>query len=408
MKGTYAGLKVLDLSQGIAGPYCARMLRENGAEVIKVEPLNGDWGRGIGYGPEGLTALAIVNNLGKRSIALDATGPKGRMLLRKLTADIDIVIESFRPGVMERLGLSWETLSARNPGLIYVSVTGFGSTGPYATRPGSDSTLQAISGLMRANADQAGRPQKVGTLIIDVVTGIYAAHATAAALYKKATTGQGARVEMSLLEAAVAMQSNSIVDVAMRKGHPPRPLSVPVGTFAASDGFITVSSLHDRMFAGLCRAINRQDWLTDARFSSRNARIENASVINSALETLFATRPAAYWEEVLSREGVVCGVVGDYASMREDPQVKLLGLLQQVAHHLDTFEVPRVPGAPRDNPPEPAPRVGEHSVKLLQELGFAQNEIRALLEEGIVICAPAVSCNPCAGSDYKGERSLDK
>ncbi|PLC54056.1 CoA transferase [Pollutimonas nitritireducens] len=389
MSGAYAGLKVVDLSQGVAGPYCARMLRENGAEVTKVEPLDGDWGRGIGFASDGLSALAIVNNLGKRSIAIDASTSNGRMLLRRLCKNADVLIESFRPGVMERLGLSWNTMFEENPRLIYVSVTAFGPTGPYAARPGSDSTLQAMSGLMQANADKDGTPKKVGTVVVDAVTGVYAAHATAAALYKKSITGQGSRVEVSLLECALAMQGNSIVDADLTKDRSRVPLSVPAGTFMTSDGFINVSSLHDRMFAGLCRAIGRDDWVTDSRFNSAETRAENASAINSMLESIFASRPSAYWEETLSREGVVCGVVKDYASMQADPQVRALDLLCEIEHCSGVCEVPRVPGSPRNFPVDPAPRVGENTVEILEELGFGEQEIQVFFEEGVVVHTPS-------------------
>ncbi len=183
LRQPYRNIKVLDLTQGIAGPYCAEILLQNGATVTKVEPPSGDWGRTIGYAPEGMSAIAISYNLGKRSVCIDATKAEGRALLLRMALEADVVIESFRPGIMSKLGLSYESLSRDRPDMVYVSVTAFGEDGPYVDRPGSDSTLQAMSGLMVVNQDQNGNPRKMGILLVDVVTGIYAAQATATALY---------------------------------------------------------------------------------------------------------------------------------------------------------------------------------------------------------------------------------
>ncbi len=382
--GAYEGLKVVDFSQGIAGPYCAQILRQHGARVTKVEPLTGDWGRGIGYSDQGFNALAIVNNLGKRSIAIDASSPDGRTLMRRLCNGADIVIESFRPGVMTRLGLGWESLSADDPALVYVSVTAFGGSGPDAARPGSDSTLQAVSGMMRANRDSAGNPRKVGLLVVDVTTGIYTAQATGAALYHRAKSGKGTHVQASLLEAAVALQGNSIVDAALGGGQAARPYSVPAGTFATSDGYINVTSLHDRMFAGLCRAIGRPEWQADERFATAEDRHRHASVIQQVLDETFRRRASVEWQRALTAEGVVCGVVADYDALQTDPQVASLGIFQQVVHDGRGVHVPRVPGACADLPAEPAPRVGEHSREILTETGLSPAQIDELIARGIV------------------------
>lgn len=382
--GAYEGLKVVDFSQGIAGPYCAQILRQHGARVTKVEPLNGDWGRDIGYADRGFNALAIVNNLGKRSIAVDASVPEGRALMRRLCGGADVVIESFRPGVMARLGLGWESLSADDPALVYVSVTAFGGSGPDAARPGSDSTLQAVTGMMRANRDAAGNPRKVGLLVVDVTTGIYAAQAAGAALYHRARTGKGAHVQTSLLEAAVALQGNSIVDAALGGGRAARPYSVPAGTFATSDGHINVTSLHDRMFAGLCRAIGRPEWQTDERFATAQDRHRHAGLIEQMLDETFRRRTSAEWQRALTAEGVVCGMVADYDALQADPQVAALAIFQQIAQDGLSVRVPRVPGVGAGRPAEPAPRVGEHSREILSEAGLSPPQIDGLVARGIV------------------------
>lgn len=389
--GPYDGLKVLDLSQGIAGPYCAEILLQNGAQVIKVEGPSGDWVRGIGYAPYGMSAMSIAFNPGKRSVCIDATQQEGRGLLRRLASQADVIIESFRPGVMERLGLSYAELSQERADLIYVSVTAFGPDGPYFDRPGSDSTLQALSGMMVANRDSHGNPRKVGIVLVDVSTGVYAAQATGAALYRRAVQGKGAHVQVSLLDAAAAVQSNGIVDEALGGGQAARPLSVPAGTFATSDGYINVTSLHDRMFAGICRAIEKDEWGRDPRFATAEGRFSHASEINAMLETTFRTRPAAHWLQVLRENSVVSARVNNYSEFMADPHVKQQDIFQEVAHPgLPPVPLPRVPGAPQAAVYAPAPRVGEHTREILSELGLSEAEIDGLFESKVV-AAPATS-----------------
>ncbi|WP_009522046.1 CoA transferase [Imbroritus primus] len=388
MSAPYHGLKVLDLSQGIAGPYCAMILQQNGAEVIKVEPPTGDWSRGIGHAPEGMSALAISYNLGKQSICIDGRSEQGLALMRTLALQADIVIESFRPGVMAKLGLSYAALSKEKPGLVYVSVSAFGPDGPYAERPGSDSTLQAMSGMMVVNRDSHGTPRKVGILLIDVATGIYAAQATGTALYRRATQGTGTHVEISLLECAAAVQGGAIVDETLGGGRVAQPLSVPAGTFATQDGHVNVTSLHDRMFVGLCKALGKDEWIADARFASAAERFSHAAEINGALEAIFPGQPTAYWLDALSKHGVVCGKVAGYADFLADPQVMQQAIFQQSDQGgLGHVPMPRIPGVAHGATARssPSPRKGEHTCRVLAELGLDETEIQALLASGVVL-----------------------
>ena len=204
--GAYAGLRVLDLGQGVAAPYCAMLLAMQGAEVVKLEPLAGDWSRGLGtqYGDH--TAMSVHYNRGKRSLALDLKAPAAREIAVRLAARADIVIEGFRPGVAAKLGLGYDELRARNPRLLYVSISGFGQEGPYAALPCTDSVAQAFSGLMSVNLGNDGTPHRVGAIIIDTMTGLYAAQALAVALYTRERRGEGQQIEVSLAQCAAAMQ----------------------------------------------------------------------------------------------------------------------------------------------------------------------------------------------------------
>jgi crotonobetainyl-CoA:carnitine CoA-transferase CaiB-like acyl-CoA transferase len=384
----YRGLRVLDISQGLAGPSCASILAQQGAEVIKVEPPAGDWGRGIGWGLEGKCGLFIAGNLGKRSIAIDATRPKGRELLARLAQGVDVVVESFRPGVAARLGLGYADLAARDPRLVYVSVNGYGQDGPYETRPGSDSVFQAMTGLMRVNRDASGTPRKVGVLVADICTGVYAAQATGAALYRRATTGKGGHVEASLLEATSAFQAMAVVEDEIAGGKTVQPVAVPAATYATADGYINVTALPDPMFAKLAQAIGRTDWAGDASLAKVAGRLERRGEIDAGLAALFATAPTAHWIELLSRHDVLCGAVNSYAEMRADPQVRhsrILTELDQAPY--GRILVPRLPGVPPEAAAaiRPAPGIGEHSIEVLEGLGATGAEIAALIEEGIVL-----------------------
>lgn len=380
----YSGLRVLDLSQGIAGPYCAMILLENGAQVVKVEPPTGDWSRGIGQAVDGMSALSIAYNQGKRSICIDASRDEGRELIRRLALQSDVVIESFRPGVMERLGLSYAELSRERPDLVYVSVTAFGREGPYSGRPGSDSTLQAMSGLMQANRDACQVPRKVGILLVDIATGIYAAQATGAALYRLKAHGVGQHLDLSLLDTAAALQSGAIVDEALSEGRVAQPHSVPAGTFATRDGHINVTSLHDRMFIGLCQAIKQGQWAADPRFATAALRFQHAEEINAALQRIFGQESTAYWVQTLNQHGVVCGKVSGYADFLEDPQVRYRGLFQPGRQGDVSVPMARLPGTAPAQAAKPSPRRGEHTRDILAGLGLGRPQQQKLHDAGIV------------------------
>ena len=226
----YAGLRVIDLSQGVAGPHCGMLFALHGADVIKVEPPDGDWGRGIGKRHGDFSAYAIAFNRGKRSVAIDLKRPEGREVVAQLVARADVVIENNRPGVLARFKLDYEQVRASNERVVFVSVTGFGQDGPNKDMPATDSILQAYSGLMSVNRDATGMPQRINVLVIDVVTGLYAHQAAAAALYRRATRGGGRHVTMSLMDAIGAVQAGKILEFHLEGEHG-QPGGVPVATY---------------------------------------------------------------------------------------------------------------------------------------------------------------------------------
>ena len=380
----YTGLRILDLSQGIAGPYCAQMLWQQGAEVIKVEPPEGDWGRHVGVVHGGHSALSISYNAGKRSLCLDARTPAGRRLLRLLAKNADIVVQNFRPGVAKRLGIAFDELSAENSGLVYVSISGYGEDGPYAQAPATDSVMQADSGLMFANQDETGEPRRIGLLMADIATALYAVQLTAAALYQRALSGKGRHVRLSLLEACAALQVHDITAYNRLGARKAGAVSAPNGVFATADGRVSVLALNDEQFARLCRALGREEWLQDPRFASSDKRMIERDLLHDAIARQLRTEVTETWVRIFREHDVLHSPVRDYAQLISHPQARHLGLFQALSQ--PGWGVLPSPGLPGDARRElqAAPAIGEHSTLILEEAGLQVREIRDLLEAGVV------------------------
>jgi crotonobetainyl-CoA:carnitine CoA-transferase CaiB-like acyl-CoA transferase len=386
MTDDYAGLRVLDVSQGFAGPYCGAILARGGASVVKVEPPSGDWARTIGGSVDGHTAFSIVPNVGKRAICIDGTRPGGRDVLAGLTASADIVIQNFRPGVVERLQIADAQLRPANPDLIYVSILGFGP-GPYENRPATDTIIQGFTGMMVMNRDGGGTPRRIGMLVVDTAAGIYAAQQVGAALYRRLSGRGGRHIRISLVEVAAAFQAMPIIDDAMHRGRPSPPLSVPIGTFATSDGHINLSCVSNAMFHGICRALGKSNWIEDPRFATEAGRLEHAGEITGEVVDILRTRPSAHWIRAFEEQDVLCGPVQDYEAFLADPHVRGLGLTATLqGGSFEGLPLTLLPGTavPNEHVPAP-PRLGQHSREILVEHGYSQTAIDRLVEDGTVI-----------------------
>ena len=392
----YAGLSVLDLSQGIAGPYCAAQLRAQGAEVIKVEPPAGDWIRLLGGGQEGLSALAVVNNLGKRSICIDATRPEGRALILELAQRADVLVENFRPGVMARLGLDYAALAPLNPRLIFLSISGFGDSGPYAHKPATDSVLQAMTGMAMVNKDASGVPRRFGLMVPDTATALYAAQCISAALYARDARpngdGRGRHLRVSLAECCAAFQAGPILDDFLFAGQYKPPITVPSGVFATRDGHVVLAVLRETMWQGLCRALSRADWLSEPRYANPALRARAAGEINQEVAALVATRDTADWTALFEQHDVLFAPIQDYAALRNDPQMLHMGYFGETDQSpYGKLPVPQVPGSGRRGELPAAPRLGEHTREILAELGHDARQIDALERSGVVSHIAAAS-----------------
>ena len=383
----YEGLRVVDLSQGVAGPYCAMLLGRHGADVIKVEPLDGDWARMLApiYGDN--TAFSIGANIGKRSLAVDLKAEAGRAIVDRLLADADVFLEGFRPGVIDRLGFSYERLAAFNPPLIYVSISGFGQAGPLREKPAMDPVLQAFTGFMAENKGNDGIPHRTPVIVNDMTTALYTQQAVAAALYARRDDPRGRRINISLMEAAANLQTIRLMS-GYRDG-PYKPGTVPSGTFTTSDGWIQIVIIRDHDFRALCSALGLDAIRDDPRFADRAGRFEHADYLNQTVADILKTETSAHWRDIFTEAKLQNEMVQTYEQFIHHPHVEATGLISWLVQPgSDTpWAVPNIPGLPRLGPDAPgsvAPRIGQHTREVLAELGFADAEIDKLATEKVV------------------------
>ena len=383
----FAGLRVLDVSQGISGPYCAHILWQQGAEVVKVEPPSGDWARGMGILREGTSSLAIAFNGGKQAICIDATQPQGREVLQRLAAQADVIIENFRPGVAARLGLDAAVMRAARPELIFVSISGYGTHGPYAGAPATDSVVQADAGLMFCNRGSDSVPRKIGVYLADMNSGLYAAQAVGAALYRRATGGQGAHIELNLFETCAATLVCNFVEHAMEPQRETMPIvaaSAPNGTFEASDGSINLVTLNNEQFVRVCQALGQPQWADDPRFADPSSRLANAQAITALIAGVMKSQPVAHWSERFRQFDVLHAPVRSFSQCVDHPQARHLGTFESLAQPgIGTVAWAGTPVRSLRRPTEAAPMVGEHTEAVLTRAGFTEQQRQALARSGV-------------------------
>ncbi len=388
------GVRVLDMTQIMAGPFCAMLLADLGAEVIKIEnPRGGDDSRRMAppyYNGESAAFLAVNRN--KYGLALDIRTERGKELLWELIDSADVLIENFRPGTMDRLGFGYEQAHARNPRLVYCSISGFGHTGPYSERGGFDLVAQAMSGVLSVTGSPE-EPTKVGVPISDLNAGLFASHAILAALLARARTGEGQYIDTSLFEAALAYtiwESNEY----WASGQPPQRLgtahrlSAPYQVFATADGWIAIGAANQRNWERLARAIDRADLLDDPRFASNAERMANLPALVETLTATLKTRPTQEWLPLLDQAEVPAGPVMTLDQVYAHPQTRARNMEMEVEHpiagrvHAIGFPVKYSATPPRIY--RPAPVLGQHTFEILQSLGLSAEECKQLEDEGVV------------------------
>jgi crotonobetainyl-CoA:carnitine CoA-transferase CaiB-like acyl-CoA transferase len=397
--GPLSGMRVIELAHIMSGPVCGIMLADMGADVVKVEkPEGDDTRRFLPPAINGEPAAYMMMNRNKRGMVIDLKSDDGKAVLRRMAAQSDALIENFRKGTMESLGLGYETLREDNPGLIYCEISGFGRTGPYAERPGFDLIAQGMSGLMAITGEGPGRPPvKIGAPVSDIVAGILAAMGICAAYASKLKTGEGQKVDTSLLEAGITLTYWQSA-IAFATGHSPgpmgsaHPLNAPYQAFPTADGWMNVGAANQRNWERMLGVIGRPDLRDDPRFSTNEGRMTNLAALVEALTPVFERRPTSEWLEKLDGAGVPAGPVLSIAEMHADPQTLAREMVAEVDHPVAGRV--RTIGAPVKFSHTPcriekaAPLLGQHARELLAEFGYNEIEIGRLVSSGAVLACP--------------------
>jgi formyl-CoA transferase len=393
-----AGIKVLDLSRVLAGPWCTQLLADLGADVLKIErPGSGDdtrhWGPPWhGDGDKRVAAYFLSCNRGKKSAAIDFARPEGAALVRKLAAGADVVIENFKVGGLKKFGLDAESLRAANPRLVYASITGFGQDGPYADRAGYDFIIQGMGGMMSItgipDGEPGGGPMRAGVAIADLFTGMYTCCAILAALYGREKTGEGATIDLALFDTQLAVLANQAANALISGEDPPRqgnthPNIVPYQPFDAADQPIIIAVGNDRQFARLAEICGHPEWVKDERFASNEARVANRAEMVALVSETIATKPAIEWLQHLEAAGIPAGPINRISQALEDVQAQHRAMVRSIAG-IPLVGSPVRLGGERADSELPPPALGEHTADVLEQLGLEPHEAARLKSEGIV------------------------
>ena len=389
------GIKVLDLSRALAGPYCTMMLADMGAEVIKLEmPGRGDDSRS--WGPpfvEGESAYFMSINRNKKSITLNMKSDKSTEIIHKLIKQSDVLVENFRPGAMERLGLGYEQVKAMNPRIIYCSISGFGQDGPYSMLPGFDQVLQGMGGLMSITGELGGPPIKVGVAIADISGGMFASNGILVALYNREKTGKGQMVDVSLLDSQVAWLTyragayfaSGEIPQPMGSGH---PVIVPYQAFKAKDVFINIAVGNDQLWERFCKAVGLENVMNDPKFATNAKRVENREEIVKIISDLIVTKDGEEWLKIITDAGVPCGPIYTVDKVFADPQVLHREMVKELDHpKAGKVKVTGIPIKLSDTPGEvetAPPVLGQHTQEILTELGYSDKDLEKLKQEKVI------------------------
>jgi crotonobetainyl-CoA:carnitine CoA-transferase CaiB-like acyl-CoA transferase len=396
VEGPLSGYRIVDLSRVLSGPAATMLLADQGADVIKIEPLGGDITRHMGIGRDGMTSGFLNINRGKRCLALDLRSAEGLQIVQRLLATADVLVQNFRPGAMDKLGLGLDAVRAIKPDIIYVSISGFGSRGPYAGKRVYDPVIQALSGITDIQADaDTDRPRMVRTVIPDKTTALTAAQAITAALLGRERNGQGQHVDLAMIDATIAylwpegMINFTVVDDTrdVRVGQIAQDL-----IFKTSDGYITAGAMSDDEWRGMCQVLGRPEWVEDARFKTTGARFTNASERIASTAEILATGASADWLQQLDNAGVPCAPVLTRAEMLKHAQIEANELIHEYEHDgLGRVRQPR-PAARfehgRVNLNPRAAKLGQHNAEVLGEIGYSEDQIEALVSAGTITSSP--------------------
>lgn len=377
------GTTVLDLSQGVAGPYCGGLFAEHGARVIKVEPPAGDWMRDLGVKVAGQSIYTLYYNRGKEALQIDVSTPEGLAYILKLVERCDVLIQSARPGVMDKLGVGFQTVQNVNPAIIYVSISGYGQTGPDARQPMTDTIGQAFTGLMALNKGRDGIPHKFDFFIIDVVTGLYAFQQASMALMSRllGQTSEACHLDVSLAQSSACLQATKIMEFS-KLNEVPALLNAPAGSYPTSDGWLAVTLVREAHFPAICQMLQRDDLAADPRFATFTERGANLPALRAILDAEFATQPTEYWLARAQEFDCLAAAVNTYGDWMADPQTQATqGAPATDVGDGEPIAIPRTPA--REPYDAAGPMAGAHTHAILRELGASDEEIAHLIASGV-------------------------
>ena len=397
MKQALAGVGVLEFTQVMAGPFCAMLLGDLGADVIKVEPPGGDTTRRMGQrqGMESTGYWAVNRN--KRGIVLNLKDRRAQDITRTLVRQADVVVENYRPGVMAGFGLDYDSLRQEQPGLIYASVSGFGSTGPYAHKGGFDLVAQGMSGIMSVTGEDGRPPVKCGIPVTDLGAGLFAEQAILAAYIHRLKTGEGQYIDTSLLEAGVALSvwestqyfSTGGIPEPMGSAH---RMSAPYQAIRCADGYINLGAANTRTWEKFAHAIGRPELVDRPEYAEDGLRVQNRHQLTREIEAVTTQQPRSHWLAVLEEIGVPCGPISNYAEVFADPHIQARGMVQEMKHPVGGIVQVLGPAAKLSETPAQlarrSPLYGEHTAEVLAEIGWTQAEIQELEKAGVIATRP--------------------
>jgi len=387
------GLRVLDVTQVMAGPYCAMLLADLGADVIKVEPPAGDSTRQMPGAVAGDSPSFNAVNRGKRSVVLNLKTPGGRDVCVRLARTTDILIENYRPGVMASLGLDYPALSALNPRLIYASISGYGQTGPSRDKGGFDLIAQGVAGIMSVTGEAGGAPVKAGVPLTDLGAGLFATVGILAAIEARHRTGFGQQVDTALVDAGVALSvweateyfAGAGVPAALGSAH---RMNAPYQAIRCADGYITLGAANERLFRRLSDVLGHPEWTTMIEFADNASRVRNRAALAVRIEAITSLQPRSHWLALLEANDIPCGPINDYAQVFDDPQIRAREMVVDVDHptlgHIRALGSPLKMSATPPDVRRRAPLLGEHTDEVLREAGVSAAEVAALREAGAI------------------------
>ncbi len=395
MRKPLKGIRILDLTRILAGPYCSMMLCDMGAEVIKVErPKTGDDARFFGPFIKGESGYYMSLNRGKKSLALNLKHEEGKKIIRRLIKRVDVILENFRPGTMEKLGLGYQDVRRINPEIVYASTSGYGQTGPISRMAGYDIVAQAVGGIMSITGPPGGPPTRVGTSIADILAGMFTAYGVMIALYNRDRTGKGSRIDVAMVDSVASVLENAIIRY-FATGKSPKPIGsrhpslAPFDMFQAQDGYMVIAIGNEKLWHRFCQAMKREDFLKDPRFVDNKKRLANEKILKSLIERWTKKKKIKELLITFNELGIPCGAVNSMERMVRHPQILFRNMIQEIRHpvagRIRMAGIPLKMAGFSDEIPGRPPLLGEHTEEILKKyLRYSSQKIKELKREGVI------------------------